>query len=41
MAGFYEIGVCLGVSEDTPAGAELWSDGRRLDVAAKGYTHPL
>jgi thiamine-monophosphate kinase len=41
MAGFYEIGLCLGVSEDTPAGAELWSDGRRLDVVAKGYTHPL
>ena len=41
MAGFYEIGLCLGVSDDTPAGAELWSDGRRLDVTAKGYTHPL
>lgn len=41
MAGFYEIGLCLSVSEDTPAGAELWSDGRRLDVVAKGYTHPL
>ena len=41
MAGFYDIGLCFGVSEDTPAGAELWSDGRRLDVAAKGYTHPL
>ncbi|CAL4867756.1 Thiamine-monophosphate kinase [Asticcacaulis sp. MM231] len=41
MAGFYEIGMCLGVSEDTPAGAELWADDRRLDVVAKGYTHPL
>ncbi|ESQ93209.1 thiamine-phosphate kinase [Asticcacaulis benevestitus] len=41
MAGFYEIGMCLGVSEDTPAGAELWADDRRLDAVAKGYTHPL
>ncbi|ESQ82888.1 thiamine-monophosphate kinase [Asticcacaulis sp. AC466] len=41
MAGFYDIGMCLGVSEDTPAGAELWADDRRIDVAAKGYTHRL
>ncbi|MDV6329281.1 thiamine-phosphate kinase [Asticcacaulis sp. 201] len=41
MAGFYDIGMCLGVSEDTPAGAELWADNRRIDVAAKGYTHRL
>lgn len=40
-AGFYEIGVCLGLSEDTPAGAELWADGRRIEVAVKGYSHPL
>ena len=41
MAGFYDIGMCLGLSEDTPAGAELWADNRRLDVATKGYSHPL
>jgi thiamine-monophosphate kinase len=41
MAGFYEIGTCLGLSDDTPAGAELWADDRRLDVAKKGFTHPL
>ena len=41
MAGFYEIGTCLGLSEDTPAGAELWADGRRIEVAAKGFLHPL
>ncbi|ESQ91814.1 thiamine-monophosphate kinase [Asticcacaulis sp. AC460] len=41
MSGFYEIGTCLGLSEDTPSGAELWADGRRIDVAAKGYSHPL
>jgi thiamine-monophosphate kinase len=41
MAGFYDIGLCLGLSDDTPAGAELWSDNRRLDVARKGFTHPL
>jgi len=41
MAGFYEIGECVGLSEDTPAGAELWADGRRLDVAVKGFRHPL
>ncbi len=41
MSGFYEIGVCLGPSEDTPAGAELWADGRRIEVASKGFTHPL
>ncbi|HTN39575.1 MAG TPA: thiamine-phosphate kinase, partial [Asticcacaulis sp.] len=32
MAGFYDIGACIGLSEDTPAGAELWADDRRLDV---------
>jgi len=41
MAGFYEIGTCLGVSEDTPAGAELWADGRRIEVTSKGFSHPL
>jgi thiamine-monophosphate kinase len=41
MAGFYEIGTCLGLSDDTPAGAELWADDRRLDVAKKGFAHPL
>ena len=41
MAGFYEIGTCLGLSDDTPAGAEIWADDRRLDVAKKGFTHPL
>ena len=41
MAGFYEIGTCLGLSEDTPAGAELWADGRRIEVATKGFSHPL
>ena len=41
MAGFYDIGTCIGLSEDTPAGAELWSDNRRLDVVKKGFTHPL
>ena len=41
MAGFYDIGACIGLSEDTPAGAELWADGRRLDVVSKGFTHPL
>ncbi len=41
MAGFYEIGTCLGLSEDTPPGAELWADNRRIEVASKGYLHPL
>ena len=40
-AGFYDIGVCLGASEDTRPGAELWADGRRIEVAKKGYSHPL
>ncbi|MBP2158379.1 MULTISPECIES: thiamine-phosphate kinase [Asticcacaulis] len=41
MSGFYVIGDCIGVSEDTPAGAELWADGRPVDVESKGYRHPL
>lgn len=41
MAGFYEIGDCLGPSEDTRPGAELWADGRRIEVLDKGYKHPL
>jgi thiamine-monophosphate kinase len=41
LAGFYDIGTCIGLSEDTPAGAELWSDGRRVDVPVKGFRHPL
>ncbi len=41
MAGFWDIGVCLGQSEDTKAGAELWADGRRIDVTRKGFTHPI
>ena len=41
MAGFYEIGTCLGLSEDTHAGAELWADGRRIEVVDKGFSHPL
>ena len=41
MAGFYDIGACVGESEDTPAGAELWADGRRIDVASKGFSHRL
>ena len=41
MSGFYEIGICIGLSEDTPAGAELWADGRRIEVASKGFSHPL
>ncbi|MBW8882881.1 MAG: thiamine-phosphate kinase, partial [Asticcacaulis sp.] len=41
MAGFYEIGTCLSLSQDTRPGAELWADGRRIDVADKGYMHPL
>lgn len=41
MSGFYEIGTCLGLSEDTPAGAELWADGRRIEVSDKGFKHPL
>jgi thiamine-monophosphate kinase len=40
-AGFYDIGLCLGPSEDTRPGAELWADGRRIEVASKGYSHPL
>ena len=40
-AGFYDIGLCLGPSEDTRPGAELWADGRRIEVARKGYSHPL
>jgi thiamine-monophosphate kinase len=41
MSGFYEIGDCIGVSDDTPAGSELWADGRRVDIESKGYRHPL
>jgi thiamine-monophosphate kinase len=41
LAGFYDIGACVGLSDDTPAGAELWSNNRRLDVVKKGFTHPL
>ncbi len=41
MCGFYEIGSCCGVSEDTPAGAELWADNRRIEVETKGFKHPL
>lgn len=40
MSGFYEIGECVGASDDTPAGAELWADGRRIDVDSKGFKHP-
>ncbi len=40
-AGFYDIGVCLSPSEDTHSGAELWADNRRIDVAKKGFSHPL
>ncbi|MGZ3305215.1 MAG: thiamine-phosphate kinase [Asticcacaulis sp.] len=39
-AGFYDIGVCLGASENTRPGAELWADGRRIEVTKKGWTHP-
>jgi thiamine-monophosphate kinase len=41
MAGFYDIGACIGLSDETPAGAELWADGRRIDVVSKGFTHRL
>ena len=41
MSGFTEIGECIGVSDDTPAGAELWADGRRIPVDRKGFTHPI
>lgn len=41
LAGFYDIGTCTGLSEEAQSGAELWSDGRQLDVAVKGFRHPL
>jgi len=41
MAGFYDIGLCLSAAADRPAGAELWAGGRRIEVGAKGYRHPL
>jgi thiamine-monophosphate kinase len=41
MSGFYVIGDCIGVSEDTPAGAELWADGRRIEVDSLGYRHAV
>jgi thiamine-monophosphate kinase len=41
MSGFYEIGTCVGASDDTHPGAELWADGRRIEVDRKGFTHPL
>ncbi|MFT4077185.1 MAG: thiamine-phosphate kinase [Asticcacaulis sp.] len=41
LAGFYDIGACIGLAEETQPGAELWSDGRQLDVAVKGFRHPL
>ncbi len=41
MAGFFDIGACVGLSDDTPAGAELWADDRRIEVVNKGFTHPL
>ncbi|HVZ29945.1 MAG TPA: thiamine-phosphate kinase [Asticcacaulis sp.] len=41
MSGFYEIGTCIGASDDTHPGAELWADGRRIEVDQKGFKHPL
>lgn len=41
MSGFYEVGDCIGVSDDTPAGAELWADNRKIDVESKGFKHLL
>jgi thiamine-monophosphate kinase len=41
MSGFYVIGECVGASEDTRPGAELWADGRRIEVDEKGFKHPL
>lgn len=41
MSGFYEIGECVGASDDTHPGAELWADGRRIEVDSKGFKHPL
>lgn len=41
MAGFHEIGLCVGASTETPAGAQLWANGRRVEVAEKGFRHPL
>ena len=41
MAGFHDVGDCVGASTDTPAGAELWADGRRIPVERKGFSHPL
>ncbi|MDI7774407.1 thiamine-phosphate kinase [Asticcacaulis sp. EMRT-3] len=41
MAGFYEIGVCLGLSQDALPGAELWAGERRVDAPVKGFRHPV
>ncbi len=41
MSGFYAIGECVGTSDDTPPGAELWADGRRIAVDRKGFSHPV
>lgn len=41
QAGFYEIGLCVDAGEGEAPGAELWAGGRRIELAAKGFRHPL
>lgn len=41
MAGFYDIGACVSATPETPEGAWLWVGGRRIEVADKGFRHPL
>jgi thiamine-monophosphate kinase len=40
-AGFSVIGSCDGVSDVTPAGVQLWADGRHIEVASKGFRHQI
>ncbi len=40
-AGFTVIGACHGISDATPAGADLWANDRQIDVSAKGYRHSI